>query len=420
MHTSPRRRSLVMVFLAILSLSTVAQVPCSKIAIANASSQLNDIQHRLSSIKLEDMDTEVPPSIQQDTTLLKNRLAHAVEAVLACNPTDAQPSALETSLAQALKANVSEPNNTFDAWGSDLHISVDQTSNPHFLLVRLQYAIERGDDNMLLVFAPQQGHWSEKLLWQSPAYKDDSGAFGDFFLTATLSGTTPDDWRIVVAHGKHWCTSRFSGFGIDVLAPTSDPAHPQVLWHTDRGYSRSDFTPTLKASGDTFELRLHADEMSFDIETAFERTVIYRYRISGTTVTRLEPIATTGRGFVEEWLSMPCPEAEDQSLTTHSEALQRIHHQYETSYPKDSIIYTSWTAGPLRSCATAGQFQVVFDAQLTKMVPGKPGGEQDPPIPYYFQIEQIGSGYEMESTSTASDLTCICPDLMAKPAVKAH
>jgi hypothetical protein len=419
MPLTPRRLRLPeILLLAAACLPAAAQTPCSTAAIASATAQVNDIQHHLSAIKMEDVDTDVPPSLQQETTLLKQSLATTVQAVLACQPIDAQPAALQTTLATTLKANAPEPPEAHVPWGSNLRVTVDQTSSPHILRVQVSYAIECGEDTMLLLFAPENGHWSNKLLWQSPAHKDDSGAFGDFFLTTLLPGPTPNDWRLVAAHGKPWCTSRFSAFNIDIVAPTADPTHPQILWHTERDYSRADFAPTLKASNDTFELRIHVDDMLFDPDNGYERTTIYRYRLAGTTVTRLEPIATNGRGFVEEWLHMPWPEAKDQSLPTNTEPLQRIHHLYEASDPKDSNTYTSWTVGPVRACSTPGHFQVAFDSQLNKIVPGKPGGEQDPPVHYYFQIKQIANGYEMEAASRTPDPTCHGPDLMAKPAAK--
>lgn len=418
MRPSLRHGLLGIVFLAIASLPACAQTVCSTTAIAAASSQITNIQHSLASTRIEDMETDVSPSLQQDTTLLKNILATAVQAIIACQSLDAQPSVLQSAIAHTLKANTSEPPNALFSWGSNLRVTVDQASAPRLLRVQLKFAIECGDDTMLFLFAPEHGHWVEKLLWQSPAYKDDSGAFGDFFLTTFLTGNTPNDWRIVVAHGKPWCTSRFSGFGIDVLAPKPNDPHPQVLWHTERGYSRSDFTPTLKASGDAFELRVHADEMSFDTENAFERTVIYRYRVSGNHVTRLQPIATSGRGFVEEWLSMPWPEAKDQTRPANADKVQPIHQLYESSYTKGTDSYIAWTSGPVQSCSAPGRFQVTFTAQLNKTVPGRLGGEKDEPVSYYFQIKQITNGYELESASETPDPSCLGPDLMAKPTRK--
>jgi len=420
MRPSLSNSPLGIVFLAIACPSACAQVSCSTSAITSASSQVADTQHHLASIRMAEMDTDVSPSLQQDTSLLKQDLAKAVQAVLACQPIEAKPAAIRDALAHILKANLPDPkpSEPVSSWGSDLHVTVDQTSSPQLLRVQLSYSIECGVDTMLFLFAPEQAHWSEKLLWQSPPYKDDSGAFGDFFLTAILPAKSPDDWRLVVAHGKPWCTSRFSGFGIDVLSPTSDPVHPQVLWHTERGYSRSDFTPTLKSSADTFELRVHADEMSFDIERAFERTVIYRYRVSGSNVTRLQPIATSGRGFVEEWLSMPWPEAKDQTLPTNAEKVKPIHQLYESSYTKNTDSYIAWTSGPVQSCSAPGRFQVTFTAQLNKSVPGQPGVEKDEQVSYYFQIKQITNGYELESASETPDPVCTGPDLMAKPDIK--
>ncbi|MGA8938248.1 MAG: hypothetical protein WB439_03705 [Acidobacteriaceae bacterium] len=376
---------------------------------------MSDIQHHLASIKVDDMDIDVPPSVQQATTLLKENLATATQAVLACEPINATPQDIQSALAKALRANAPEPDNATFPWGGDLQLSVNATSIPNLLEVQLWFAIECGQDTMLLLFAPQQNHWSEKLLWQSPPYKEDSGAFGDFFLTAHLLGASPNDWRLVVAHGKPWCTSRFSSFNIDVLAPNPNGTHPRVIWHIDRNYSRAEFAPTLKASGNVFELRIHADDMLFDPDSGYERTVIYRYRVSGSNVTRLDPIATTGRGFVEEWLSMPWLEAADQSLPTNSEELQLIHHLYETGYLESSNTYTSWNVGAVRSCSASGHFQVAFDSQRDRIVPGKPGGEQDKPIPYFFQIKQIANGYQMESASKTSDPTCTGSDLMSKP-----
>jgi len=412
-----------------------AQEACSIAAPQRDAEAVAQVRANLRSIKLpeDDIGTDIPAPLQQSLATLKSALAQTARDVIACKRATVSPSALENELAKLLGANPPQPppntsvrngDKRYEEWlafeyGRNLQISVRGFAQ-NLLSVTFTFHIPCGDDDILMVFENDRGLWSDRLLWQSPPYKDIAGSFGDFFLDAVLPGKTLDDWRLVVAHGKPWCTSRFSGFSIDVLAPKSNDPHPQVLWHTDRGYSRADFTPTLKASDNTFELRINEDAMSFDIDNAFERTVIYRYRVSGTNVTRLEPIATNGRSFVEEWLSMPWLEAKDQSLPTNTEALQHIHHLYETSYPKDSNTYTSWTAGPVRSCSTIGHFQVAFDAQLNKIVPGKPGGDQDPPVPYYFQIKQIPNGYELESASETPDSTCNGPDLMAKPTVKSH
>jgi hypothetical protein len=303
-------------------------------------------------------------------------------------------------------------------YGRNLLINVKGIA-PKLIEVTFTFHIACGDDNMLMVFESEQGQWRERLLWQSPPYKEINGAFGDVYENAILQTGPQSRWRLVAVHGRPWCTSRFSGFAIDVLEPTPSSEIPSILWHTDRSYSRGDFAPSLKTSGDTFEFRIHEDEMSFD-ENAFERTVIYRYRVSPTGVTRLEPVATTGRGFVEEWLSMPWKEALEQTVSANSDALKTIHRQYEKSYPANSDAYTSWAAGPVRACTTLGRFQVEFDSQQNKFIPGKPGGEQDAPVPHYFQIHQVVNGYEMLSATHIPDAACSGQDLMSKPSAPKH
>jgi hypothetical protein len=412
-----------------------AQEACSIAAQQRDAKAVAQVRANLRSIKLpeDDIGTDISAPLQENVTILKSALAQTARDVLACQSTSVSPAALEEELAKLLDANPPQPppNTTvmngdkrYEEWlafeyGRNLLVNVRNLAS-NLLAITFTFHIPCGDDDMLMVFENHQGQWHDRLLWQSPPYKDINGAFGDLFLNALLPGNTPDDWRLVVAHGKPWCTSRFSGFSIDVLAPNPNDPHPQILWHTDRTYSRSDFTPTLKASGDVFELRVHADEMSFDIETAFERTVIYRYRVSDNHVARLQPIATSGRGFVEEWLSMPWPEAKDQTLPANADKVQPIHRLYESSYTKSTNSYIAWTSGPVQSCFSPGRFQVTFTAQLNKSVPRQPGGEKDEPVSYYFQIKQIVNGYELESASETLDPTCTSRDLMAKPAVKAH
>ncbi|MGA7158952.1 MAG: hypothetical protein WBY53_19055 [Acidobacteriaceae bacterium] len=398
-----------------------AQQPCSATIKNRDAAMIGNLRADLRSTKLPDDDIgiDIPVSVQSDLTHLKNALAKVAADVFACRGASALAPLIQDELAKLLDANPPQPppntivmngDKRYAEWlafeyGRNLLVNV-QSLAPNLLSVEFTFHIPCGDDTMLMVFERDSDHWEERLLWQAPAYKEISGAFGDFFLTAVLPGATPNDWRLVIAHGKPWCTSRFSGFDIDVLAPQPNDPRPRVLWHTDRGYSRDNFAPTLKAVGDTFELRIHDDAMLFDPANGFERTVIYHYRVSGTSVARLEPIATNGRGFVEEWLSMPWPEAADQSLSASTEALQRIHHLYETSYPEHSNTYTSWNAGPVRACSAPKNFQVAFDTQLNRIVPGKPGGDEAPPS----RTSSISS-----KSSKISDPTCSGPDLMSKP-----
>jgi hypothetical protein len=291
------------------------------------------------------------------------------------------------------------------------------TDTPQLLEVDLASSEVCGNDTQLLIYEQTNGRWQRALRWSSqfPGDEDTGKSWGDFTLTKVLipDPAHPEDWRAVFAHGTPWCTSRFSSFGLAVLAPDTETGEARVVWQTERDYSRGDYDPRLRVSGDTFEFRLLADEMSFNENAnAFERLVVYHYRVHGDNVTRLEPLAANSRGFVEEWLSMPWQEALDQSSTGGLESLLKIHQQHEKSTPPNSNEYTSWTAGPVLACAEAGRFQVAFDSQRNIIVTSKPGGDQDAPVRYYFQIRQADNGYQMLSASRRPDPSCGGKDLM--------
>ncbi len=405
------------------SIAGSAQDICSQPFQKDSAAAVASIRMKLRSVKLEEMDTNVPETAQQLIPQLKSVLAQTARAVLACHNSAIDPHALESEIAILLHANPPQPPSNsvvkngdprYPEWlsekyGSNLLVSVRRPQT-QLLSVQFQFHIECGDDTVLVLFEQQGTQWHEKLVWKAPPYKEISGAFGDFFLTSILFGDAPGTWKVVAAHGTPWCTSRLSGFDLDVLAPSSDdPDHPRVVWHTQRGYSRDDYEPRLHAAGDTFELRLHDDEMFFN-EEGFERLVVYRYRVLGDKVTRLEPVAAHARGFVEEWLTMPWEEALAQSNPAQTAKIQAVHKEYEDSF-KDTDEYTSWHSGPVQACTTGDHFQVTMNTERDRIAPGKPGGESTPGPTYYFQLQQ-NNGYRLLAITTASDPSCTGPDLM--------
>ncbi len=373
----------------------------------------------------KDIGYDVPASVRRTLPALKDALAETVRDVLTCSALNDTPATIEKQLATRLKANARQPapgtsvSNSdpryqealSSDWSSNLQVRV-ATAAPDLLQVQLAFNIICGEDTVLLVFQRESNVWHEVLRWQAAPYKQVSGAFGDGFFTGFLRRTA-DTWQIVTVHGHPWCTSRFSGFDIDVLAPGSDAKHPRLTWHTERGYSRGDYPERLRVlSPDTFEFRTNADAMEFDPENGFERTVVYRYRVSSHGVTRLEPIATNARGFVEEWLSMPWQEAVGQSAPEAVRDLRVAHALYERSYPKGKNEYTSWTAGPVLACSTKGLYQVAFETELQVADSGKPNANRDGPVRHYFHIQQVENGYRMESASGKADPSCGGPDMM--------
>jgi hypothetical protein len=420
-------RALLFVLASILATSPLpAQQPCP--AAQHDATTVAPLRTTLRSIKLSEDDPgdSVPSLAQEKIPDLKSALAQTARDVLVCNPTTTSPATIESELSTLLRANPPQPPPGSSVMNGDKHyaeaISFDYSATllvavthlgPGLLAVTFSFHIPCGDDNLLILFEPDHDRWRERLLWQSPPYKEISGAFGDIFDSVILPATAQSPWRLVTAHGRPWCASRFSGFAIDVLEPTADLAHPRTVWHTDRGYSRGgDAGETLKASGNIFEFRINADAMEFDAGTAFERRVIYRYRVIDDRVERIEPIALNARGFVEEWLSMPWSEAAAQTIDPTSPSLQAVHNAFENNRASTGNTFVQTSYGPVLACKPLREFQVQLKAERETMVPNKPGGDSAPMPSTFYQVRDTGNGYKLLSASAAADPHCTGPNLM--------
>jgi len=407
-----------------------AQEPCKPSALSLAASKAATLQKELEQIHVDEMNTDVPPVAAKKITQFKQALSEVSDAALACAKPAIESLEVQKHLAAVLHANAPEsPANTvvssndprydeaFGTYGHNLQIQVSHPQRrTDILLVQLSTNIECGSDTMLLVYELHDGAWVDKMRWQSPPLKLTSDAFGDFFLTAFLyEASAPDSqatkWRIAVAHGSPWCTSRFSSFKIDLLSPGPDPDAPHVLWHIDRSYSRSDFGPQIKSSENTFELRLNDDCMNFDAANCFERRVTYRYRIEkDDSVHRIGPLGINARGFVSEWLIAPWSELREVTAVKSVAELQKVHEQLSPTPKEDQ--YVRNTYGAVRACSVPGVFQVEIDSSLDKIIPGKPGGVSEPLPTHYFHVREIKDGYLMLSAPTVADPTCSGPNLM--------
>jgi hypothetical protein len=306
----------------------------------------------LKQVKVEEMDTNVPAEVRDLITQLKDALSCTADAALAGAGPSVDPVELQQRLAHVLSANPPQPpqdavvakdDHRFDealgSYGHNLRVQVTRPATVARLIeVEFSINIECGQDHMLLLYALGNGAWRRQMRWQALPLKETSDAFGDFFLVTILpapAGGTSGP-RVVVAHGRPWCTSRFSGFDMDVLSPVSDPNSPKVLWHTQRGYSRFNFTPTIRSSEDTFELRLNAPTWD---PMGFERP-----------------------------------------------ALQQVHHLFEPP-AKDDAEFASYSYGPVRACDAPKRFQVQMNPTLERF---GPQNESQPSRPAIFTCARPG------------------------------
>ena len=407
-----------------------AQNACSPAAIPAAGARVQAVIQELRKNHVDEMDEGVSPSISEQMTRLKETLGVASDAVLACEKSSVNEGELRKGLIRTLHANGPLPDPTVSiskgdpgyeeetgSYGHNLRVGVNRpTAAAGLLEIEFSVNIECGDDTMLLVYELQDGYWKQRLRWQSPPLKEISDAFGDFFVSTVvpspiMSGKGDSSWKLVVAHGTPWCTSRWSNFKMDLLEPGSSPAFPRVGWHLNRSLSRGDFESRLKSFGNEFELR--ANTMCLDLSgSCYERHVIYRYRLeSNGLVQRVGPIATNARGFVEEWLAAPWEELSEVTAAEGASDLHALHDNFDPKKESDSE-FVSHSYGPVRACANPGVFQVQINAKLDIIVPGKADGDSKPLPSRYFHVREGKEGYVMVSASTVPDPVCTGPDLM--------
>ncbi|WP_263382916.1 hypothetical protein [Granulicella arctica] len=356
-------------------------------------------QGELQRVKVEEMTSEVSPALRPLISGMKEALAGAVDAGVRCAPAGEHAAAMQARLVKLLDAN--QPGKPFTpssgpaatasdgVYGTDLHVAVSAPANaPQMRAVVVSFGIECGDDSMLLLYEPTAAGWRLALRWQSPEYAEISGAFGGFFQFVVIPGSP---WKIAVAHGTDWCTSRWSGFEIDVLTAGMKAASPRVVWHQRHGFViESD--PRMMARPDGFELRLDVGTIEGD---QLVRKGVFRYRVSGDTVERVQPIAVDGRGFVDEWLQAPWSESRRWSVAEGAATLQKVHEAFANGRKDASVTYTY---GPVRACSVKGQYEVEMDRE--------PGG------PEFFAIKEEPSGYLLANVGTTADERCSGRDLM--------
>jgi hypothetical protein len=411
-------RNTVLLALHLLALSStglLAAQPCDQTAIQSAIHQVKSTQSSLLSFKLRDeMDEEVPAPLQNSIGSFKDALAVYAARFLACAPVNSDPKSLQSAMARQLDANKPEPHEeAYDPskppqldhiYGDGITIKISAPANlPNLLFLEFGFGIAYGADSVLLVYQQTENRWTQKLLWQSRNYDEVKDAFGDFFAYVAIPANVPSGWLIAAAHGSPWCTSRWSGFSLDLLEPTASANEPQIRQHIEHGYVRFEIEPVLNAIPGGLQLRLQTGMVDIDVMT---RIGPYRYHLDGTKLQRVQPIANNGRDFVDEWLQVPWSDASRWSASAQLDSLKKFHEDFDAQRNSDSSPPT--TFGPVRACRDASNhFQVELDRNQADS-----NGNWHPGPSTYFEIQQGNNSFTMLSASSHANPRCNGPNLM--------
>ncbi|HXE09253.1 MAG TPA: hypothetical protein VN612_15225 [Acidobacteriaceae bacterium] len=397
--------------LVLVTGTSYAQSGCSPIDVRTEAILPLGIQNKLLAhrVKADDLELEAPADVGGDVVVLRKTLDVATQAFFRCEAKiDAAPTALQSALAEFLHTDRSKrADDSAEVYGSNLTVHVEDAKG--FLdsvFVVLTFGIECGDDNLLLLFTKDGDHWKERLHWYADKYTAPSDAFGDFFPYAGVPGPEGKP-AVAVAHGTPWCTSRMSGFKVDLIKPSDSDSPQKLLASTHSGYSRGDTTPTLKPYPEGVTLRL--DDSSADLEGVFTYVGVFRYRTTTGGLVRL-PVAGNVRDFVDSWLAESWAIAASWSADP-GQNLKSAHERF--SYDDANKDVPTIHYGAIRRCTSGtSHFQTEIDLTDIRPVSGKPQESKLPAI--YAQVRQNSDSFTMLSISEKADASCTGPDLMKK------
>src|SRR5882762_5181940 len=128
------------------------------------------IQNKLLAHKIapDDFELDAPPEVGADIVMLRKTLDIATQAFFRCKAgNDANPSLLQTELAAFLHADRSKRDENSTAqdgvYGANLSVKVETAKQfPNSIFVMLNFGVECGDDNVLLLFTKEPDQWSER------------------------------------------------------------------------------------------------------------------------------------------------------------------------------------------------------------------------------------------------------------------
>lgn len=388
----------------VMGIVVQADEVCSQERVGLAAGKAKDAQGRLLVVGVDagGADVRVPVDAQNSVRALKDGVAAVADGLMNCEQgAGADAKGIESRLAELLGTNRADAERKAASdsdsavgkvdhiYGANLKVAVRREEHdPALISIQIEFGIPCGVDEMLLMYQLDGNSWRRVIRWQSDAYREISGAFGDFFQYVVV-GQRGNNWLVAVAHGKPWCSGEASGFDLDVLRPVGPVMQQSTVFHKEGAYRR-DVAPVLRGEADGFDLRLKIESLSAENK---ERAGIYHYRLHQGQLHRYQPVAENARDFLDEWLAADWNEAAEWTARQNLRALAREHdivvdyiNQLESKTPE--FIY-----GPGQECSGRQKMvQVKFD--------GLPSGYN------YFQIEQEKDEFTMVSGSEGPDPKC--------------
>lgn len=321
------------ILMLVPGLAHAAGKMCSEAAIQRAAADVAQERRVMLTLPAAASDPAISGAAIQAITEIKNRLSQVVQAYMACAPVASIPDPERikkdlSELAHAFSKGASYKGQPEDSgkFGFELRFSVRVSGDAGGLVsIAPSFSLPCGTDTLLLIFARERDSWRQVIRWQSPPYRELSGAAGDL-LYGISAPDSSKAWYVLVTYIEPWCSSTWSVLHYEVLRPAADDSKQKVLLREfDEIWWGGDNLPTLAVKPAAFELRFEGSSIDQDVQG---RVVVRRFEVVGNRLRRVQPVALFPRDFVDEWIVSPWALAAQWSAPSRTGTLRQMHERF--------------------------------------------------------------------------------------------
>jgi hypothetical protein len=336
-------------------------------------------------------DTDVPPSVRSLVQSWKGQLRDFIGRELNSGPTQNAPAEriadrLATALAREGVPVDREPgpNDADGPYGRLVDLAVQRPAgHQHLLAVSLTQGISCGSDTSLYLFEEKDQAWRLAFALEANGYEEVSGALGSFDFRVS----PPDPkggFFLVAADINPWCSSNWQRLRYRAYRLGGDPLRPVPFFEESAGiYLENGFK--LSAAADRFRLDFEGSQR-LDLGLLI-RGYVRAFRVTGTAVERIGPLAADPRGFIHEWLTQPWEVAERWVSAANPSRRSTLKAWHGRLRERLGDLYTEF--GEMKECGRSCS-QIRLDIAPDPQAPTLPRE-------LYFVVRSRGGDFRMET-----------------------
>jgi len=344
--------------------------------------------------ELERFRTEVPEhpetrGASPRLTTIKHQLRDWIESQLVQLPSDPNGEAgAETALGYRLNAELKrehllregDETDIDDSWsriGLLGDVRLDYNQRQAFLVVHTAVEVICGFDESAYLYRWKNGRWTriwetEQNLYTKDEYKVQR--IRAVLVSPKFNETSP--YYVLTLGTEPWCSSNWHDVYVRLWSLSSSGREPKLLIDKSQWAFLGSHDIPVQGSAGRDDALIEYTVGSFDLGV-FAREAVLHYLLTPDRAERIDPVALSPRGFVDEWLAEPW---EESRLRSQPSALATLRQAHDDSGRDEFIL-------PTRHCRTPDLWQVGLEPTEGKKGPAYYLVRWRPP--YHFTMLQV-------------------------------